>query len=914
MCRSTLIVLFGLYLMLIKHGEKEWVDVQNSSIWAISDADKKIMSVLKLSFDSLAPPLKQCFLYCSIVPKGNVIEKAWMVQLWMAEGLLGSLKRTESMENIGDEYFKCLCLNSLFQDVKKNTFGAIETCMIHDLVYDLITSISGIGCLFLKTSETLIDVSKTHWLGLQFDEPRIPKALHQAKKLRSFSACGADYEAVDEDFDDLLLNFLSLRVLELSFAGIKLLPASIGKLKHLRFLDVSSTRIEELPKSVTCLYNLQTLRMKNCDNLKVLPRDLRKLINLRHLEVDTSRKWREMPKGIGQLTCLQTLPVFQVGHNDDDGCTLAELEHVNLLQGVLHIYDLDNVKNVRYAEKANLKAKKDLYTLSLEWDRDEGDEEDGTNFEKLNDDDVLEALQPPFDLKELEVIGFRGSRFARWIQNSSALGGLVDICFYSCDRCVFLPSFGKLPSLKTLYINNMRNVKRFGGAWNEGMDNPTVEIVEELGNRDMAEIMFPSLESIFLVKMPNLEEWLEPMTATSFPVLETLTIEDCPKLRITPSSFPSLKTLQFKPITSGIAVQSLTKNLTSLTRLYVKGCLHLKSLPEELLLNNRFLDKLALKDCLEFEGFLPKESHTHAGSSFSSSVFIPNEGLGALQVLVITQCPKFHVMPNTLPSLSHLVLRNSNNHFMGWVSSKVTSLTYLWIQDISDMLFLPTKLLKNLKLLKELSICDCPQLQQLDEKSDLRSLNCLANLTIRGCHSLKSLNVQGLDSLTRVEITGCKGLNSFPEGVYLLPHLDTLRIGELWEEELHYFPFPTTERGHFLSLHHLEICGSPNMKSPPHQPQQLIKLKTLLIENFYGVTELPEWIGNLASLETLGIWTCANLTHLSSMEAMRRLTSLGYLEIKNCPLLKEKCDRGGQEWPKISHIQNIKIDDGVIPR
>ncbi|KAK9137895.1 hypothetical protein Sjap_008489 [Stephania japonica] len=901
-------------VMHSKHGEKEWVDVQNSSIWAISDADKKIMSVLKLSFDSLAPPLKQCFLYCSIIPKGIVIEKAWMVQLWMAEGLLGSLKRTESMENIGNEYFKCLCLNSLFQDAKKNKFGAIETFKIHDLVYDLITSISGIGCLFLKTSETLIDVSKTHWLGLHFDEPRIPKALHQAKKLRSFSACGANYEAVDEDFDDLLLNFLSLRVLELSFAGIKLLPASIGKLKHLRFLDVSSTRIEELPKSVTCLYNLQTLRMKNCDNLKVLPRDLRKLINLRHLEVDISGEWREMPKGIGQLTCLQTLPVFQVGHNDDDGCTLAELEHLNLLRGQLGIYDLDNVKNVRYAEKANLKAKKDLYTLSLEWDRDEGDEEDGTNSDKLNDGDVLEALQPPFDLKELWVNRFRGSRFPRWIQNSSALRGLVDIYFQSCSRCVFLPSFGKLPSLKTLYINDMRNVKRFGGAWNEGMDNPKVEIVEEVGNSDMAEIMFPSLKSMYLVNMPNLEEWLEPMTVTSFPILETLIIKDCLKLRITPSSFPSLKTLQFQPITSGIAVQSLTKNLTSLTHLYVDDCLHLKSLPEELLLNNRFLYELTLKGCPEFEGFLPKESHTHGGSSFSSSVFIPNEGLGALQLLDIRQCPKFHVMPNTLPSLSHLVLINSNNHFMGWVSSKVTSLTYLWIEDIPDMLSLPSELLKNNKLLKELGICKCPQLQEVDEKSVLQSFNRLVGLVVQGCHGLKSLNVQGLDSLKTVEITKCKGLNSFPEGVSLLPHLYRLRIGELWEEELHYFPFPTTERGHFLSLRHLEIRDSPNMKSPPHQLQQLIRLKTLLIENFYGVTELPEWIGNLASLEYLGIWTCANLTHLSSMEAMRRLTSLGSLEIKNCPLLKEKCERGGQEWPKISHIQNIKIVDGVIPR
>ncbi|KAK9137405.1 hypothetical protein Sjap_007999 [Stephania japonica] len=630
-----------------------------------------------------------------------------------------------------------------------------------------------------------------------------------------------------------------------------------------------------------------------------------------------------MPKGIGQLTCLQTLTVFKVGHNDDDGCSLAKLEGLNLLRGELNIYDLDNVKNVRYAEKANLKAKKGIYSLGLEWDRDEGDEEDGTNCEKFNDDDVLEALQPNSDLKKLWIRRFCGIRFLRWIHSRSTLGGLVEIYFYKCRRCEYLPSFGQLPSLKNLYINDMRNVNRIGGAWDEGIDNLKVEFVEEVSrNREMTAILFPSLEIIYLEKMPNLEEWLEPM-GTSFPVLETLVVEDCPKLRITPSSFPSLKALQFKPITSDIAVQSLTKNLTSLAHLYVEGCIDLKSLPEELLLNNKFLDELILMGCPELEGFLPNENHTQGrsnkelnlSSSFPSN-FIPNEGLSALQVLDILECPKFHVMPNTLPSLKVLQISNSNKHFMGWVSSKLTSLTELWIKEIPYMISLPSELLKNNKLLQKLSICDCPQLQEVDEKSGLRSLNRLANLVVRGCHSLKSLNVQGLDSLTILEITSCKGLNDFPEGMSLLPHLDTLRIGQLWEGKQHEFLFPTTKRVHFPSLRHLEICGSPNMKSLSRQLQLLTKLNILVIDNFDGLIDLPEWFKNFVSLKELSIWSCANLVHLPSFEAIQCLTSLTYLEIENCPLLKQRCDKetGGEEWSKISHIQIVKINGVVISR
>ncbi|KAK9138008.1 hypothetical protein Sjap_008602 [Stephania japonica] len=912
-------------VMHSKHEEKEWLEIEESPMWNIHDADEQIMSVLKLSFDCLAPPLKQCFTYCSILPKSDRVRKAWLVQLWMAEGFLGSSKGTKSMEDIGGEYFKGFCSSSLFQDVEKNEFGEVETCKIHDLVHDLMISLSGTECLILNTKNKIYpdDVSKTRLLAYDFDELRIPRALHPAKKLRSFSTLYAFNKAEDEVFDEALLNFVSLRVLDLGCTGINQLPASIGKLKHLRLLNVCSTRIKELPKSVTCLYNLQTLRLDNCKKLKALPQGIGKLINLRHLEIDLLGKWREMPKGIGKLTSLQTLPVFKVGHNDDDGCSLAELEGLNLLRGEWDIFDLDNVKNVRYAEKANLKAKKGIYSLGLEWDRDEGDEQDGTNCEKFNDDDVLEALQPHSDLKKLMVRGFCGTRFPRWIQSRSTLGGLVEIYFYKCNRCVYLPSCGELPSLKKLGINDVRNVKRIGGAWDEGIDNPKVEFVEEVSrNREMTAIVFPSLEIIYLEKMPNLEEWLEPI-GTSFPVLETMDILDCPKLRITPSSFPSLKALEFKPINSGIAVQSLTKNLTSLTHLYVEGCIDLKSLPEELLLNNKLLHKLILMGCPEFEGFLPNKNHTHGGSnkelnlvSSLPSAFIPNEGLAALQFLDIRECPKFHVMPNTLPSLKVLQILNSNKHFMGWVSSKLTSLTNLWIEDIPDMLSLPSELLKNNTLLKELSICDCPQLQQLDEKSGLRSLNRLSNLTVRGCHSLKSLNVQGLDSLIRVEITGCKGLNDFSEGMSLLPSLNILRIGQLWEGEQHEFPFPSTERVHFPSLRQLEICGSPNMKSLSHQLQHLTKLKVLVIDNFDGLIDLPEWLKNLVSLEYLAIWSCENLIHLPPFEAIQCLTSLTYLEIKNCPLLKHRCDKetGGEEWNKISHIPTIKIDDVVIFR
>ena len=48
------------------------------------------------------------------------------------------------------------------------------------------------------------------------------------------------------------------------------LPEEIGELVHLRFIDLSGNdKLKRLPNAVCNLYNLQTLRLVGCGNLKV---------------------------------------------------------------------------------------------------------------------------------------------------------------------------------------------------------------------------------------------------------------------------------------------------------------------------------------------------------------------------------------------------------------------------------------------------------------------------------------------------------------------------------------------------------------------------------------------------------------------------------------------------------------------
>ena len=57
----------------------------------------------------------------------------------------------------------------------------------------------------------------------------------------------------------------------LNLFRVENIPSAIGKLKHLRFIDLSHTFITLLPNSITSLYNLHTLKISLCPTLVKLP-------------------------------------------------------------------------------------------------------------------------------------------------------------------------------------------------------------------------------------------------------------------------------------------------------------------------------------------------------------------------------------------------------------------------------------------------------------------------------------------------------------------------------------------------------------------------------------------------------------------------------------------------------------------
>ncbi|KAF3957357.1 hypothetical protein CMV_017630 [Castanea mollissima] len=227
---------------------------------------------------------------------------------------------------------------------------------------------------------------------------------------------------------------------------LKGLSNSIEQLIHLRLLHIFDIGITELPKSITKLYNLQTLRIEECPCLMKLPEDLSDLINLRHICI-IDCEFTVAAKNIGRLTCLQTLSDFCAGR--DEGYRMKELGPLKNLKGEIDIYFLENVENEEEAKSAKLK-EKEIFNLGLFWSSF-GRELD--NYD--NDEKVLEGLHPHPNLKSLKIQGYQGKKFPSWDNDLSLFPNLIHIKLIWCTKCEEVPTLGHLPCLRVLEIDGM---------------------------------------------------------------------------------------------------------------------------------------------------------------------------------------------------------------------------------------------------------------------------------------------------------------------------------------------------------------------------------------------------------------------------------------------------------------------------
>ncbi|KAJ6856122.1 disease resistance protein RGA3 [Populus alba x Populus x berolinensis] len=544
-------------LLRFKSRIEEWESVLNSHVWETEEAESKILAPLWLSYNDLPSDMRPCFSYCAVFPKDFRFERDTLIKLWMAQGFLRETQN-KKMEVRGRECFEALAARSFFQDFEKNKDdGSIYACKMHDMVHDLAQSLTKNECFSVDidgVSESKIDSfsrDARHSMVVlrNFDTDPSPTTIHSFKKLRSLIVDGRPSSmsrpsSMNAALPKLIANLSCLRTLRLSKCGIKEVPPNIGKLIHLRHVDLFDNEIRELPEEMCELYNMLTLDVSFCEKLERLPDNIGRLVKLRHLCI---LSWGESQfvkmRGVEGLGSLRELDEFHVSGSDKES-NIGDLRNLNHLQGSLTIRWLGDVKDPDEVKKAELHNKKHLTRLKL-WFNSR------TDGRIICDDKVLEALEPPPNIYSLTIYDYQGVIFFRvfpgWINK------LRVVELYNWGKIENLPPLGKLPSLEELTTSLMGCVGRVGREFlGLGVDSD-ISIGEMTSSNTI--IAFPKLKSLSFFEMKKWEEWEggeggnEDKTNISIstiimPSLRSLTIINCPKLKALPDYVRQSTTLE----------------------------------------------------------------------------------------------------------------------------------------------------------------------------------------------------------------------------------------------------------------------------------------------------------------------------------------------------------------------------------
>ncbi|KAL0428479.1 UNVERIFIED_CONTAM: Disease resistance protein RGA2 [Sesamum latifolium] len=297
--------------------EKEWLRIKDNDIWEIDQKQSDILPILRLSYEKLPPDLRQCFAYCSMLPKGLEIPREAFINLWIAQGFVRSASRNRELEDIGNQYFNQLLSRFCFQEVVEAFDGEILACKIHSLVHDLAQSVAGDECLNVKSDTKNISDRVRHLYLHDEDlsEKEAPKTLLKSKNLRSFR-CTYKNKPSDKTFiQGIAMKFRRLRVLVLQALDLEELPSSIGGLQQLRFswklqkFSQHQNLVFDLPgdisdkeKTTKLQFSLQFMLLYNCDFVQLPSEGFQNLNSLRVLLLDLSEG-----DGLEGLTSLESL-------------------------------------------------------------------------------------------------------------------------------------------------------------------------------------------------------------------------------------------------------------------------------------------------------------------------------------------------------------------------------------------------------------------------------------------------------------------------------------------------------------------------------------------------------------------------------------------------------------------------------
>ncbi|WOL05206.1 disease resistance protein RGA2-like [Canna indica] len=250
------------------------------------------------------------------------------------------------------------------------------------------------------------------------------------------------------------------------------------KLAYLRILYLRAVRIQKLPKTIGKLHRLRYLKLHLVDILS------------------------------------RYIAVYDDNHGKSI-CAIPELQSLTNLHQ-LHVLNLERVSNfaedIQAAKVIQENTRLEHLTLVWEWwDMDSVAKAASVQI-------IAEGFEPNSNLRKLEMVCYMENDLPGWMKEegvSSHLNFLVEIKLIKLKRCESLPPLGQLPYLLNVEISGMDSIKIVGDDF--------------YGTQTVG--TFPSLIKLTLSEMLMQEEWQESESDYVFPVLQELTLIQCPKFR-----------------------------------------------------------------------------------------------------------------------------------------------------------------------------------------------------------------------------------------------------------------------------------------------------------------------------------------------------------------------------------------------
>ncbi|GLU07894.1 hypothetical protein SLE2022_248330 [Rubroshorea leprosula] len=839
----------------------KWVEVIKSDMWELPEGRSHILPALRLSYHHLPAHLKRCFAYCAMFPKDHEFHKEDLVLLWMAEGFVKQRQNeARQMKEMGDQYFCDLVSRGLFQQSSSNQSHFV----MHDLVHDLAQYVAGQTCCnfgnLIHSEKMEVNFEKARhascsvaFYGVHYS--KISWLLQNPNNLRTFLVLtpGGAYFPVDKFHREFIKQLRCPRVLSLNGWTISKLPNSIEKLKHLRYIDLSHSKLRSLPNSVGSLVYLQTMILYNCKKIRELPAGIVGLVDLHHLDIRGTSRLQKMPPHMGNLKNLLMLPKFIVG--ESGGLRLKELSNLKDLRGELRIKGLHNVPDFQDATKANLFKIEGLEKLTLAWTDDFQ-----TSRDESNELQVLSQLKPHSNLKRFKIDSYGGLEFPSWIGDPS-FSKLEYLKLKDCKRSTLLPSLEQLPQLMWLKIKGCPRLTY------SPMRLPSLQ---KLYLCDCKEAVLRSVfdsTSLTELSIRRISELtcLPRSITQNMTALETLEIHACGELTFllgdgdNLSSFSSLKGMYIYHCPLLVSLTGLLP--LTLETLKIINCDNLERLPNGLH-SLTCLKILHIESCKKFVGFLVTDFPLYLQylrlDGLEALESLPDELMLTTAGLDIWECPRLKSFSTgeLLARLEESTFENSEkSEFLrkGDDSSTVTlNLERMSISGLGKLSF-PIDCMHNLSRLCYLQIYDCKSLECLPE--GLLSTSTIKTLEISHCGNLKSLpsGMNNCTSLQGLFIRNCPGIACIAGGG-LPPNLKRLVIDckGLKQSMLEW------GLDRLTSLEEFEI----HWICPPDDLLPT-SLKTLSIQRVGNLESISKRLfQNLASLQKLTFNDCPNLKTL----------------------------------------------------